>query len=53
MTDGWRKEGGQTIDHGGGFVSHEVDPDKLPQEIKDALARADEGPAVLLDLPEQ
>jgi hypothetical protein len=46
MSETWHKEDGETIDHGDGFVSHEVDSDKLPQEIKDALAESEGKPLI-------
>lgn len=41
MSDSWRKEGGYTIEHGDGLVSHEVDPVKLLRAAKAKLAEPD------------
>lgn len=46
MTEAWHKADGETIDHGDGFVSHEVDQDKLPQVVMDARAESEGKPLV-------
>jgi hypothetical protein len=49
MSETWHKEDGETIDHGDGFVSHEVDSDKLPPEIRNAMDESEGKPLVRRD----
>ncbi len=42
----WHKTPGKTIDHGDGFVSHEIDPVKLPHAVLDAMAESEGKPLV-------